>query len=698
MADRQAWGDRLRDGAHLAVLWAFACAQPLFNVLGGSDGEVFVVARWRGGDILIFALLLIALPPLLLWAIEQLIGIRWPEARRWLHLFLIGALITIGAAYVIKQYRPTVYRGLGVAPLIGLAGAVAYARFDAVRLALTYLSPAPLLFAGAFLLSNPIVPLVFPDAPMIASAKPVQRPPVVIVVFDELPTVSLMNRNGRLDSSSYPGFAMLARDSTWFRRATTVHTATVSAVPAILTGDYAPTDTPAAAAAYPKSIFTLLANSYRLAVEQFYPLCPASLCPNERPPPGVSRLVHLLPTIAKAGFDQFAPDRWVFHLPDVNAFAQTPMSPQEAFKTLEKSIRPDESPTLHFIHAVYPHVPWIHAEDGTRYPLPACCAADLVPDQMPAPQLGVPVFGTDVLARDPRAVVPFQQRHLAQLRDADFLLEGLLRKLKRSKLYGRAVIVVTADHGTAFDPGSRRRRLDPETNAGEIMGVPLFLKLPGQHAGRISDRHVRTIDVMPTIAHVLGMKLPWRVTGKTMVPEARFPEPRRLKVIDPLSSESFFIPVRQFDAQLFRATKRKDRNFGPATPGVQLYRDGPASRLIGSRVRQLRLGDASAGDVTIDELKDLRDVNKKSEIVPTLIGGVVAAASGMAIDSVAIAINGRVRTTAWTYPTNSGRHFQALIPPAAIRNGANHLSVFGLNSAHTGRGLTRLKSMSPPLP
>ena len=36
------------------------------------------------------------------------------------------------------------------------------------------------------------------------------------------------------------------------------------------------------------------------------------------------------------------------------------------------------------------------------------------------------------------------------------------------------------------------------------MRVPLFVKLPGQHVGQVSDRNVETIDVLPTVLDVIG--------------------------------------------------------------------------------------------------------------------------------------------------------------------------------------------------
>ena len=77
-------------------------------------------------------------------------------------------------------------------------------------------------------------------------------------------------------------------------------------------------------------------------------------------------------------------------------------------------------------------------------------------------------------------------------------------------------MVVLADHGVSFVPGGNARLVDRD-NIADIARVPLFVKLPGQRAGRVDTRAARTIDVLPTIADVLGVRLPWRVDGRSLL-------------------------------------------------------------------------------------------------------------------------------------------------------------------------------------
>src|SRR5690606_1302822 len=106
--------------------------------------------------------------------------------------------------------------------------------------------------------------------------------PVVMVVFDEFPTGSLMKPDGQIDATRYPAFADLASSSTWYRNASAAGAYTPLAVPSIFTGIPPNHDNLPIAADHPRSIFTLLGGSYELRVmEAATKICPDQLCPPE---------------------------------------------------------------------------------------------------------------------------------------------------------------------------------------------------------------------------------------------------------------------------------------------------------------------------------------------------------------------------------------------------------------------------------
>ncbi len=89
-------------GLHLLALCTFAVAQPLFDLL--KDNPEFFAARGSSGfDIITFSVLLVVLPPLILLAIELLLGLIGEDARRVAHAVLLGALVVLIAAQALKK-------------------------------------------------------------------------------------------------------------------------------------------------------------------------------------------------------------------------------------------------------------------------------------------------------------------------------------------------------------------------------------------------------------------------------------------------------------------------------------------------------------------------------------------------------------------------------------------------------------------
>src|SRR5919107_6099290 len=118
---------------NLAVLWTFAVAQPLFDLL--KDNPEFFAARGSSGfDIVSFSVLLVVLPPLLMLGIELLVGLAGRTAREGAHLVLISILVALIAAQAIKKTVDIPDPVMIVASLaIGSGLATLYAAAEPVR-------------------------------------------------------------------------------------------------------------------------------------------------------------------------------------------------------------------------------------------------------------------------------------------------------------------------------------------------------------------------------------------------------------------------------------------------------------------------------------------------------------------------------------------------------------------------------------
>ncbi len=104
----------------------------------------------------------------------------------------------------------------------------------------------------------------------------------MLVIFDELPLLSLLDANRQIDTVLYPNFSALASDGVWFRNATTVSDFTRWAVPSIVSGKYPRRSALPSAVDHPDTLFTLLGRTHRLEVsEPLTELCPPELCPRD---------------------------------------------------------------------------------------------------------------------------------------------------------------------------------------------------------------------------------------------------------------------------------------------------------------------------------------------------------------------------------------------------------------------------------
>ncbi len=83
-----------------------------------------------------------------------------------------------------------------------------------VRLFLTILSPAILIIPTLFVMAPAIYGIVVPGRPGSTALESGKADvPIVMVIFDELPLRSLLDRSGNIDSDRFPNFADLANDA-----------------------------------------------------------------------------------------------------------------------------------------------------------------------------------------------------------------------------------------------------------------------------------------------------------------------------------------------------------------------------------------------------------------------------------------------------------------------------------------------------
>jgi hypothetical protein len=681
----------LWDYAHLAVLSSFALAQPLFSLL--RESPEFLAARGAlGFDVVSFAVILVALPPALLLALELLAGLIDRRARRGLHLAFVATLAALVGALALKRsVDPADGVLIALAAAVGIAAAAAYARVAVVTSFMNVLSAAPVVFLALFLFLPPVSGLAFPSQPSARSIGGVVRAPIVIVLFDELPLTSLLDDRGHVDPVRYPAFAKLERTSTWFRNAYAVYDSTERAQPAIMDGDYPVKNELPIASDHPNSLFTLFGRTHRMNVsEEATAMCPRSLCKDPRlSQPYGERMESMATDLGLVWLHMVSPPGTAAQLPSVsdnwgnfNGGASVPNSDtvranldsnrKGRFDAWVREIAPRAGPQLSLKHTLLPHGPWQYLPDAKRYrggddPIPGLSSRSY---------------------KDATQVESLYQRHLLQLGFADHELGELLRRLERQGLFEKSLIVVTADHGIAFNTGERDRRTITRENAEQIASIPLFIKAPGQRDNTVNDAYAETVDIVPTIFDVLNVRPLVRMDGRS----ALAPEVQRRRTVRILERDTFR-PLRftaeEWERGKAAALERKLRLFGVGSDGpLRPFRIGPHPDLLSHPVRNFPIQQSrGARFVGADAY---HRVNMRSSTVPAWVTGYLKGVP--AGRDLAVAVNGRIAALTKSFHLATGNQtlFAAMVPESSFRTGRNSVELFEPRRAGTKVKLRRL--------
>ena len=689
---RAPWSEAL----HVTALWCLAVTQPIFDLVGSSP-EFFIAHDARTVDIFaLVGLLCFGGPAVSLGGLRVAAALGGSRCRRRAATTVIGVLTAAVALPALKPLSGVNGELLLVAAaLAGVLAAYAYLRFTSVRQFATFLAPAAIVVPALFLFS-PGTTRFLTAADDVAAIEGVQfetTPPVVFIVFDELPLASLLDRHGNIDRKMYPHFAALADEATWFRNATAVAAYTVDAVPPILTGQYPEPPSLPLATEFPGNLFTLLGGSYRFNVtEPLTGLCPEALCPL----PAVAwttRLTNILRDLSIVYLTVVLPDDMTAALPSITQTWHAFVDSEQQVRTDQRSrwertresdrrvaannfiesISATTKPALHFLHLALPHQPWIYMPTGQRFTLT---------------EGNVGSLRGHVWADDQWAEALNYKRHLLQVGYVDALLGQVITRLRKVGTYDDALVVVTADHGISLQAGSSSRTGNARTFV-DIMAVPLFFKLPSQRESMVVDANVEVVDIMPTVAGVLGTELPWTVDGSDVLDVTHRPR----------SSKVAYFGRRRYEVlpdiseQLIESVAVKAAHFAGADSSSVPVPDSRYSVLIGRQVELLRKTDPSDVKVVIDTLPLFRNIDPQADVVPAHITGAIASQSAGRLSqemTLAVAINGVVAgvTRPYTFQV-SGRDsvWEAIVDPGGFRPGFNRLEVFEVREAETAAGV-----------
>jgi hypothetical protein len=634
----------LRRLCELLALTAFALAQPVLDATGRSP-DFFLFRRPTQWQIRALLVLIVLAPPLLLWLAELVAGMVSEVAARTLHLVFTAVLFGIFVVEVGKNVGLFTGAPLAVVGVVaGAALAVALARSEGFRKVVMVATPAPLVFALLFTLTSPAGALVRPSGGGgSAAAAAGNRPPVVFLFLDEFPLRALLDDKGAVDARLFPNFARLAKTSNWYPNATGASGWTPYAAPAMLTGRFPEHGVAPSYVEYPQNLFTLLDGTYDVrAFETIALLCPPKQCSNVPAgrPTGLRPMLRDTASVTKKLISPYRSqdnptEQFVEATVGTGAdeatggekanfrFGEAKKNQPDRFTAFVKELKPSRQPTLHFLHLLLPHGPWRYVPSGTTYARPA---ANYPPQKDKV---------AGVTAPEPVLSALSKQRLLLQLVYTDGLLGALLDQLQSSGLFDPSLLIVTADHGAGLPPVAHSRQLD-DRNQADLAWVPLFVKTPGQKAGKIDRRNEMQVDLVPTIADVLDVKVPWRLDGRSVLGEPRPDDKKQWYDVPgepkPIDTAKWLPQTRTgYAAEVGKP------ELGPAG----LYAFGPHGGLVGKPLSSLTVGAPSGLTATFHKNVVL-DVDPKQGSVPSMLFGDLDKPAGRGQGWLVAAVNGTV--------------------------------------------------------
>ena len=693
---------------HLFTLCGLAFAKPIFDITG-KEAAFYVVRGSRPADVLSLIAILCMVIPGTLVLLEALLRLLGRRAQLSLHFLFVGTLASVYSAQFIKPWKElNGYAAVAILITAGICCATLYANTQSFRRLVSFASVfvviIPVLFVFGSQVGKILLPGGFTWTDVNNKSTHVylkKKPPIVFVVMDEFPIVSILDAKGEIDAKRFPNLAAFAATSHWYRNTTSVSPTTETAVPAILTGIFPKQKLLPNITDHPDNIFTLLADNYKFNVyESACYLCPQELASKNRQlPPYSTRLRLLIEDVAVVYLHRVLPEPYTAYLPTITnrwgSFIHEEREPAKAHTStadkilsrkdiadkllsMKKGDRPDifrsfisdidttRKDTFNFIHILLPHGPFEYLPSTSKY--------------QAVSELGLEgATKTNDKFTGPQGLVDqYHQLHLLQLAAMDRLIGELIAKLRSKGLFDESLIVMVADHGASFKANDFNRELS-DTNAADIMFVPLFFKLPGQQKGEVEELDAETIDVVPTIADYLGVQVPWKVSGTSLLSRNRTAKASKMMSA---TDKVHTYPLSRLLQMRQKTLTDNTKKYGLTQKNSTLFWFGDELDVLGKSVSGFQVKQDKVA-IRFEQPHLFQSVDLKQKLFPALIKGELDYHEANNA-KIAISVNGIIQGVATPYNINGKNIFTAVIPETAFKQGANKVEGFIISTDING--------------
>jgi hypothetical protein len=613
-----------------------AIAQPILD-LYGKNPTVFSAAKLSSFEVALFVSIVVLLPAVLATGIDRLTRFFGPKVNEASRLWMIaGFSFLLGIAVARWISVDGNFGAFGLGFVFAAVLPIAYDKRKAVREWSRWLSVlAVAVTASAVLQLQPI--LFQSDGPASDAVVGNKDVSVLNIVFDEFPLYSLLSDDGTINAERYPGFAALAKESTWYRNNVAESNFTHQAVPAVLASAIPQQEGGPFLTQYPKNIFTLFAGKTSVGgIEPVTSLCPKSVCESPNEVTALFEFSRFKNFMRDAGYvygQRVLPPLLRRYVPSIegtwggfgavaNKFKEQfdlgALSQVDAIANGTQALVDDLEQRVQVVHALVPHAPWRITPDNRVAPL-----SRSISTSNPDSEDGV---------RDT------YQTFLYQVAAADNVIVDVMSRLKKSGKWDNTMLVVTADHGISFVPTLPQRHTDfsVKETVGDIYRIPTFIKYPQQINGTVSDCAMSNLDLLPTIVETTGTKTSWTFGGKSVAQSC--PTNRVREVVSATGEKTVisggFEEVRNRLGYYSAMVSNKG-------PNRRVAAIGSSADLIGRPISS-SVTNSDVAAWTLNQKNSFKSVtDQRGAKVPSLVTGTIRLASPIELGTEGIiAING----------------------------------------------------------
>ena len=209
---------------------------------------------------------------------------------------------------------------------------------------------------------------------------------------------------------------------------------------------------------------------------------------------------------------------------------------------LINTIRQFTSPTLAYFHVYPPHEPYAPKRDFVDM-----FKDGWVPVEKPTHPLSY--------ARRPLDEILINRLRYDQYLAAwDTQFAHVIEFLQSSGLLNKSIVVLTSDHGELFERGEIGHLTF--LLSSPVVQVPLLISLPGQSERRDIHSFTSGVDILPTVAHLVGAETPAWNEGRPLPGLGGEEDPNRSIYSMDAKTASSFSSFEQFSISLMKQGHR----------------------------------------------------------------------------------------------------------------------------------------------